>query len=190
MARVKAIEGFRLTTSYDCGAIVTKTASASRSSPPTSQFHGISSLCGCIASSGYTSTVKRTIYPSIEGLLRLLAAIGGLWIMLLLAVTEPWASSHMTRWWACALIDVSGTLCLLVGVGAIVSSRRFFVISTLYGACAVGGLGMATIVTSWNGSSMMSRFGLAFFGLAVSIPTLVAILCSYHLRRSTAASEV
>ena len=115
--------------------------------------------------------------------MRLLAALGGIWMMLLLAAVEPWASSHILRWWTGAVIDVSATLCLLVGALAVVSRRKLFVVSTLYGALAIAGLGFASVATQGDHSGASLLFALTFFALTVSIPLFVALLCVYDLRR-------
>ena len=102
-------------------------------------------------------------------------------MMLLLAVVEPWASSHMLRWWTCALIDASATVCLLVGTFAVMSHRKLFIFSTLYGAIAVASLGFTSVATQGEHSGASILFALTFFALTVSVPLFVAALCSYEI---------
>lgn len=115
--------------------------------------------------------------------MRLLAALGGAWMMLLSTVTAPWASSHMLRWWACTLIDVSGTMCLLVGAVAVLSSWKLFNVLTLYGASSVACLGCASLISQGNSSSASLLFALTFFVLTVSVPLCVAAFCVFDLFR-------
>jgi len=115
--------------------------------------------------------------------MRLLAALGGLWMMLLLVVVEPWASSHMVRWWIGALIDASATLCLLLGAFAVASRRKLFVLPTLYGAIVVSGLGLASVLTQGQHSGASLLFALAFFALTVSVPLFVVVISVYELWR-------
>jgi hypothetical protein len=124
---------------------------------------------------------------SIKALIRLVAVTGGLWMMLLLAVVEPWASSHMFRWWALNLLDVSGTLCLLVGAIAVMSRRKLFSFLTLFGACSVASLGFISFVTQGEHSSASLQFSLAFFVLTVSVPLFVTVHCVYELMRLRSA---
>ena len=115
--------------------------------------------------------------------MRLLAALGGLWMMLLLIVIEPWASSHMVRWWIGALTDASATLCLLIGVLAVASRRKLFILSTLYGAIVVSGLGLASVLTQGDHSGASLLFAIAFFALTVSVPLFAVALSVYELWR-------
>jgi hypothetical protein len=131
----------------------------------------------------YTDRImRRRLYLSIEALLRLLAAAGGLWILLLLAAIAAWATSHMIRWWICALIDASATLCLLVGAATVRFRRRILVVSNFCGACAVASLGLASMLTQGDHSSASLLFALTFFVLTVSMPLCVAALCVYDFR--------
>jgi hypothetical protein len=115
--------------------------------------------------------------------MRLLAALGGLWMTLLLIVVEPWASSHMVRWWIGALADGSATLCLLIGALAVASRRKLFILSTLYGAIVVSGLGLASVLTQGEHSGASLLFAIAFFALTVSIPLFAVVLSVYELWR-------
>ena len=103
--------------------------------------------------------------------------------MLLLAVVEPWASSHMLRWWAATLLDTSATLCLLVGAIAVLSRQKLFIFLTLYGACVVACLGFTSVIGQGEHSGASLLFALAFFALTVSVPLFVAVLCGYELWR-------
>ena len=133
--------------------------------------------------------MRRRLYLSIEAILRLLAAAGGLWILLLLAAIEAWTTSHMIRWWISALIDVSATLSLLVGAATVGSRRRMLVVSTFCGAFAVASLGLASILSQGDHSSASLAFALIFFVLTVSIPLWVAALCVYDFRHPFNASS-
>lgn len=133
--------------------------------------------------------MRRRFYLFIEGLLRLLAAAGGLWILLLLAVISPWASLHMMRWWTFFLIDGSATLCLLVGAATVAFQRRIVVVSNFCGACAVAGLGLAFLLSEGNHSSASFLFAAIFFALTVSIPLGVVAFCVYDFRHLPTAAE-
>jgi hypothetical protein len=127
--------------------------------------------------------MKRTIYLSIEAISRLLAAAGGLWMLLLLMATAVWASSHMVEWWLCALVDASSTLCLLAGAIAVRSNHRTLIVSTCCGALGIASLGLMTMLTQGEHSSASLLFALTFFALTVSMPVCVAALCFYDFRR-------
>jgi hypothetical protein len=124
--------------------------------------------------------MRRIGYLTFNGAVRLLTALGGLWILVLLAAIAPWASSHMVRWWFGFGGDASATLCLLIGTVAVASRRRVFAWTTLYGACVVASLGVLSFTAKNNSASL--AFVLIFFALTVTAPAFVALLCYYDLR--------
>jgi hypothetical protein len=89
----------------------------------------------------------------------------------------------MVRWWIGALADGSATLCLLVGVLAVASRRKLFILSRLYGAIVVSGLGLASVLTRGEHSGASLLFALAFFALTVSIPLFAVVVSVYELWR-------
>jgi hypothetical protein len=133
----------------------------------------------------YTCHVmKRRIYLSIEFFSRLLAAAGGLWILILLMATAAWATSHMVRWWICAVVDASSTVCLLAGAIAVRWNHWLLIVFTCCGALGVASLGLLSMLTQGEHSSASLLFALTFFALTVSMPVCVVALCVYDFRRT------
>jgi hypothetical protein len=128
--------------------------------------------------------MRRRGYLFIEAILRLSAAAGGLWLLVLAAATAAWATSHMVWWWIWTVMDASATVALLVGVAAVGSSRRGITASTFCGACTVAVLGLVSMLSQGNHSSASLLFALILFALTVSMPLFVAALCVYDFRRA------
>jgi hypothetical protein len=120
----------------------------------------------------------------LEALLRLSAAVGGLWLLVLAAATAAWATSHMVWWWIWTVTDASATVSLLVGVATIGSSRRGLIASTFCGACSVAIFGLTSMLSQGAHLSASLLFALTFFVLTISMPLFVAVLCVYDFRRA------
>lgn len=118
-----------------------------------------------------------------KALARLLAAAAGCWIMLLILVALPWSSLHLLAWSSFALVDASGTICLVVSAIALIFHREVPTFVTLYGACVIVCLGMLSLVSQGAYSNASLLFVLLFFILTVTLPLVIAAERIYQLAR-------
>jgi hypothetical protein len=141
--------------------------------------------------------MKRSGYIFVAGFMRLLSVMGSLWLFSLLMLMVQLGGTHIVRDWICFGVTISTTLCLILGMVTVASSKRLFMAATLYGALALAGLSLYFEVVPFiedrvNASASFvdsPLYNSLIFALNILAPACTAFLCIKDLRRTEAATH-
>jgi hypothetical protein len=128
--------------------------------------------------------MPRIGYLIVALVVRLLAALGGVWSLVLLGAGAAWSGSHIVLFWALSLLSLFATLGLMFGAVTVALRKRSFTYVVFACGFVMTVLGSISVISNLAESTSASfSFVLVFFLLTITAPAFCAVMCLYDLRR-------